>query len=357
MKNTFKLLVILFLMPLAIMATEKKGKYTKNKIINKEYSVNSNANLKVANKYGNIDIVTWNENKIVIKVTITTSGNNEEKVQKKLDQINVEFDANASNVSAKTIINKSSSWKMWGNNNNISMEINYLIKMPTTNNVNLNNDYGAINLDKLQGTATINCDYGSINIGELQNSDNTINIDYTNNSFIDFMKDGIINADYSTLSVNRSGRTKLNADYSHISFGKVSNLDFNCDYGSLKMEDVGNATGVSDYMHNSIGKLRGTGDFNIEYGSLKIKEIKKQFKSLKVVSSYTNLKFGIEETAAFNLSAHLNYSGLKYNEDKFTFTNKTTNSFSKKYEGYYNSSETDKMISIKSNYGGVTFYE
>jgi len=356
MKNTFKLLVLLFLIPLFISATEKRGKYTKTKVINKEFNVNNNATLKVENKYGNLEIVTWNENKIVIKVSVTTTGNVEEKVQKKLDQINVEFNNSPSNVSAKTIIERSSSsWRIWGKNNNVSMEINYLIKMPITNNVNLNNDYGAINLDKLEGTSKINCDYGSINIGELHNSTNYINIDYTNNSYIDFMKDGEINADYSTLNVDRSGSTKLNADYSHISFGKVSNLDFNCDYGSLKIEDSGNITGVSDYMHIATGKLRGSGDFNIEYGSLKIKEIENQFKSLKVVSSYTHLKFGIAPTTSFNISAYLSYSGLKYGNAKFIFSKQKTNFSQKEYEGFYNTHNSGNTISIKSDYGSVTF--
>ncbi|MCF6181122.1 hypothetical protein [Lutibacter sp.] len=355
MKNMFKLLFILFLLPLTIAANGKEGKYTKNKIINKEFKVDKNATLKVDNKYGNIEVVTWNENKIVIKVTITTSGNDEEKVQKKLDQINVEFSNSDSKVSAKTIIDRNSSWKLWRNNNNVNMQINYLIKMPVTNNVVLTNNYGSINLDKLEGVSTINCDYGSINIGELRNSDNTINIDYTNNSFIDFMKDGKINADYSTLSVNRSGRTTLNADYSHITFGQVIDLKYNCDYGSLKIGDSGNITGVCDYMHTTIGKLRGRGDFNIEYGSLKIKEIQNQFKSLKVVSSYTHLKFGIAPNTSFNISAHLSYSGLKYNNDKFNFTKQENNFSQKKYEGYYNEDNSGKIITIKSSYGSVTF--
>ncbi|WP_457611352.1 hypothetical protein [Lutibacter sp.] len=357
MKNTLKLLIILFIIPLTISATEKRGKYTKNKVINKEFNVNNNATLKVTNKYGNIEVVTWNENKIVIEVSITTTGNVEEKVQKRLDQINVEFRNNASNVSAKTIIERStSSWKIWGNNNNVSMEINYLIKMPITNNVNLTNDYGAINLDKLEGTSTINCDYGSINIGELRNSENSINIDYTNNSFIDFMKDGKINADYSTLSVNRSGRTILNADYSHISFEMLVSLDYNCDYGSLKIEDIGNIEGDSDYMHLTIGKLNGSGNFNIEYGSLNIKKISSEFKSLKVISSYSHLKFGIRNTNSFNFNATLSYTGFKYDKNLFNFTKQVKDSAKKEYEGYYNNANSGKTIFIKSNYGSVAFY-
>ena len=51
------------------------------------------------------------------------------------------------------------------------MKINYTIKMPVNNSLNLNNDYGAINLNKLDGKATINCDYGKLIIGELNSND------------------------------------------------------------------------------------------------------------------------------------------------------------------------------------------
>src|SRR4030065_580807 len=178
MKNSAKLLLLCLLIPLAIFASEKKGKYTKNKTISKEFKVSKDATLNVSNKYGNIDIVTWNENKIVVIVKITTNGDDEDKVKKRLEEITVEFDANSSNVSAKTMIDKAAAtWNFWGNKNNVTMEINYLIKMPITNNVNLSNDYGGINLNKLEGKATINCDYGKLNIGELLNKSNRINID------------------------------------------------------------------------------------------------------------------------------------------------------------------------------------
>lgn len=166
MTRMYKILLLVFLMPLAITATEKEGKYTKNKVLNKEFTVNADATLNLTNKYGSINIVTWEENKIVIKVSITTNGNDEDKVKTRLEQIDVEFSGNSNNVSAKTLIEKSSrSWSIWGKSNNVSMEINYLVKMPITNNLDVNMDYGSITIDKLEGTSKIDCDYGSLHIG------------------------------------------------------------------------------------------------------------------------------------------------------------------------------------------------
>ena len=355
MKNMYKIVLILFLIPLTMSATGGEGKYTENKVITKEFNVNNNATLAISNKYGNIDVVSWSENKITIRVSITTNGDDEDKVKNRLEQIGVEFESSSNNVSAKTIIEKtSSSWNLWGKKNNVSMQINYTIKMPITNNVNLSNDYGEISLDKLEGAAKINCDYGRLNIGELLNSDNKINIDYTNKSTIDFMKDGEINADYSTLYVEKSGRTKLNADYSHISFKMVATLDYSCDYGDLKIEDCGNLIGNSDYMHTTVQKLRGTGDFKSDYGSIKINELGDNFKSIDVSYSYTHIKFGIKPSTSFNINASLSYGNLKYGNG-FTFTKEIKKNSSKQYEGYYGTSNSGSNISIKTSYGNVTF--
>lgn len=355
MKNMYKVLAILCLLPFAVFANKNDGKYTKNKVLKKEYSVTKDANLQVTNKYGNIDIVTWNENTISIVVSITTSGDNEDKVKEKLDAITVEFSGNSTEVKAKTFIEKTSnSWSFWGKNNSVNMEINYLIKMPASNHVALNNNYGNISIDNLNGTSKINCAYGKLNIGELRNTNNSISIDYSNNSRIQYMKDGNINADYSTLHIEKTGRVKLNADYSHMSFGMLVDLDFNCDYGDLKIENAGNVHGNSDYMHTTIGKLNGSAFFDVDYGSIKIKDLMKHFKTVQIQSSYTHINLGIHPENAFTINTSLNYGNLK-GISKFHFNKEIIKNSSKYYEGYYNQPASNSTISIKSSYGSITF--
>ena len=351
----YKLLLVLFLVPLCIYAGDKKGKITKTKTINKEFAVNMDATMSVVNKYGNIDIVTWAENRIVMDIIITTNGDDKEKVEERLEDIDVVFDANSSNVSAKTIIKKiAKSWSLWGNKNSVNLEINYKIKLPVTNNVDLSMDYGGISLDKLEGRSKINCDYGRLNIGELRNTDNDINIDYTGNSNIEFMKDGSINADYSTVHIEKTGVVQLNADYSEISFGSLIDLEYNCDYGSLKIKDGGNLKGTSDYMNASIEKLSGASEINLSYGALKINGLDQDFKSLKIESNYTHNTIGVNSSNSFNVQADLNYCEFKY-VDGFTFSKEITNSSKKEYEGYFNNANSSKNITIISKYGSAIF--
>ena len=144
------LLFLLIAVPAMVSANDNcsKGKYTKEKKIKKEYSVNADARLKIDNSYGNVNVVSWSQNTVVIEVFIKTNGNDEDKVQDKLDEIDVNFSGNSSFVSAETTFNRSkgrSWWNSW-KNNNVNMEINYEIKVPVTNDVDLSNDLSLIHI-------------------------------------------------------------------------------------------------------------------------------------------------------------------------------------------------------------------
>jgi len=288
MKNMKKILLICLLIPIIGIANPhpKKGKYEKSKTINKEFKVNADALLKINNKYGNVDVVSWNQNRIVIEVKITVSGNNESKVISRLEQINVNFEGSSSQVSAKTVIQKtSSSW--FGSNNNLNYQIDYKVKVPVTNDVNLVNDYGTISLNELKGRADINCDYGKILIGSLFHEDNDINIDYTSNSVIGFINSGNINADYSKLRIEKAKKIDLNANYTTTVFENIENLNFNCDYGKIEVQNGNRITGNGDYLTMRFGTIYKKIEIDADYGGLRINKLMKGFDSVKINSDYT----------------------------------------------------------------------
>jgi len=357
--NIFKFLVILALVPiLGFTSDNPKGKYEKSTTIKKEFKVSPNALLKIRNKYGNVDIASWSKNVISIEVVITVNGSNEESVERKLKDIYVEFDATSNEVSAKTIIERSSrNWSWWGRNKRLNYKINYTVKMPITNNLNLTNDYGAITLDKLKGQSTINCDYGRFDIGELQNEKNKINADYVSSSNISFVNNATINTNYSKISIDKSNNINLSADYTTMQFGKVDNLKYSCDYGSLKADNVVSIVGNGDYISIKIGTLSDMLDIKADYGSLKVDKVLKSFKSISVNTDYTSgMRFGFEKNSAFDFIVKLEYAGFKYNDMALDFHKKIVKSTSKYYEGFYGKQNSGSTVNINVEYGSVSFY-
>lgn len=360
MKLLYNLFLIVCLLPAVVTAnTTPKGKYTKEKVIKKEFTVNANAGLHVDNSYGNIHITTWNENRTVIEVLIKTNGDDEAKVQKKLDGITVNFSANGSLVQANTLFEKeSNSWSFWGSNNSrntASMEVHYTIKLPLTNSVNLSNDYGAIHIDKLKGNAKINCDYGQLIIGELLADDNYLSFDYTDKSTIGYIKSGKINADYSGFTVEKAEQLDINADYSRSEIKNAGTVNYNCDYGKVTIENANNIMGRGDYVTTRIGAVKKEVNINSSYGSIEIEQLKNSVKNVTINADYTGIKIGLDPTFQFDFIVNFSYASFN-GENLVTVTNSSKDSSNKRYSGYRGASNSGNYIHITSSYGGVSFF-
>jgi len=357
MKTMRKLLLFLFIIPLIGYANSNpvKGKYEKSKTIKKEFNVNADALLKINNKYGNLDVISWNENRVVIEVKITVNGNSEDKVMSRLDKIDVEFQDSRSEVYAKTVIEKTSS-NWFGSNNNMNYQIDYKVKMPITNDANLTNDYGTISLNELKGKAKINCDYGKILIGSLYHENNDINMDYTSNSVIEFMNSGTIDADYSKLTVEKAKSIDLNADYTTTIIENMEDLVFSCDYGNVEVGKGNVIEGNGDYLTMKFGTIYKKLKVTSDYGGIRINKLMKGFDSVYINSDYTGVKIGLDPDASFKFTAKLSYGGFDYDGDNVNYNKKVVKSSSKYYEGYVNDENSNSTMEISAEYGSVKLY-
>ncbi|WP_289040814.1 hypothetical protein [uncultured Zobellia sp.] len=360
-KLQYKSIALFFLMvPMLLMANtrEPKGKHSKEKIIKKEFYVNADALLKVNNSYGNVNIISWNENRILIEVHIKTNSNNEEKAQEKLDGISVDFEASKSIVSARTNIdNNNSRWRWnWGKSNNVNMQINYTIKLPVKNNVDLDNDYGSISIDRVDGHAKINCDYGRLDIGELRGRNNQLNFDYTTKSTISFINSGKISADYSGFHIEKAGDLIISADYTNGSVAQMKNLQYNSDYGKIEIAEVNNIQGTGDYINVQLGTVHGNVDIVADYGSLKIANMAQDAGNMQLRTDYTGVKIGYDPNYHFNFEIKTSYSGVS-GKDDFEINISEEKNTSRFYKGYYGSNNSGNSVSISSDYGGVSFYK
>lgn len=356
LKIQFRLGLLLLLMPTLLIANNDIIlKTTKEKNIKKSFNTSSNGTVKINNSYGNLDIVTWNENRIEFDITIKVTGGNSDKVNDKLEDIDVAFSNESNVVSAVTKFSKNKkSWWSWGNNNNLKIEVNYRVKMPITNSVDLNNDYGSINLDRLEGLAKINCDYGKITTKELMAENNYIKFDYSNNCYFEYINSGKINADYSGFTVAKTKNLDINADYTKSIIEISENVRYNCDYGSLKVENINNLDGNGDYLSLRLGNVYKSASIKANFGSIKIDRIASKANNLDINSDYTGITIGHDVNFNFDFDIDLDYASLR-ESDGFNFTVKDINHTGKKFRGYYNSKGSGNYVRIKSEYGSVSF--
>ncbi|AXG74827.1 hypothetical protein DVK85_11535 [Flavobacterium arcticum] len=340
---TLKVVLLLLIAPIAMIAGEHKGKYKKEKKISKTYSVNADAALFVNNKYGNIYVTTWNENKTAIDVVITVSGNRESNVDKRLNSIEVDLEATISAVKAETKIGRYSG--------SISMEINYTIKIPKNGSINLTNIYGGITLGKIYGKTMIKCQYGILDIEELNSTNNSINIQYCDNSKIGYVKEGSIKTQYSDIGIERGENIELKGEYSDIKIDNVTNLNYSSGYGNVMIGRSVNVIGKSKYSDFSIKKLEKLIDISVAYGDVVI-NIDKTVKNISIDASYSDAIIKYTPNYSFNFELLLEYGDVNGDKGGFKYTSKSDKNFKSHYIGQYGS-DGGNNIYIKSIYGDI----
>ncbi len=353
MKYLFKITVIALWIPMiALGATERQEK---SKSFKKSYTVNSDAKVSISNKYGTVNVTSWNQNRVEIDVKITVKGNDLDAVEKRLNTIDVAFEGSASYVKAETLFNNAKrGWNLWGNKRNMNYQIDYVVKLPVSNSVSLSNDYGSIYLNAIDGNASINCDYGKIIIGSLNGAENSINLDYSNASTITSVNDVNINSDYSTLTISKAANVSLNADYSNITLEDAKAVNYNTDYGKIIIKKGVAIIGNSDYTHLTFGTIKDAISLKADYGSIKITDLQRGFSSVTIDSDYAGINIQTSSND-FDFKLDLQYSNFKQERSDAVQMRKSEKKSSKKYfEGSYGRGNSNSIVQIKSSYGNVS---
>ncbi len=345
-------LLILFLCSLGgyAHAWPKKEKVTRE--VHKTFYAKADGFVYIQNKYGDVRVTSWDEDQVVFDIEITVEGTSKSKIEAKLEEIDIEFDASPDRIRAITHIE--TSWKntFFFASNYIDFEINYTVKLPKNSKVHLINDYGTISLNELYGQAEIDCDYGKLIVGALYADGNSIKLDYTRNSTIDYIKSGVIDADYSDFEVGESENIRLQADYTDAQFGHVAALEFDNDYGKITVDSAQKIIGTGDYVTCRFGTIESQLDLDADYGSLKILHLKAGFKSVRFNTDYTAIQLGIDSQAAFSFEVDMDYGGFSAEQPLIFEKEITKNSVYRYYQGYHLAKGAGH-VQIEADYGSI----
>jgi len=347
MKKHYNILILFILIPFLGFSNDDTF-ISKEKNIKKTFIVNSNAGIDIENKYGNITVSTWDENKIDLDITIKVSGGNENWVNERLSSIDVDINALKSMVTAITNIGNSS-LKSRGSSN--SFEINYVIKIPKNGTVKLNNKYGNITTLNLESTTDIACKYGKIILGKLNGDSNRIEIGYSQNSSIDYIKNGNIEARYSGIKINESGNLNVDANYTDVSLLEGQNIKCKGNYGSFKFQKINSLVGSSNYVTISIAEVLNNLNIDATYSKINVESMSEKSKNVNINTGYTNIALGYDANYSFDFDINTRYGSIK-NDSSLEVLVSEIKTNTKRISGYNKKKGQNKVI-INSSYGNI----
>jgi hypothetical protein len=337
-------ILFLFLLPISLFAGGETGKFEKEKKINKSFTVSAHAITDIDNKYGDIDIRTWNEDRVAIDVVIRVSGNNESDVVKRLNTINVEFNAAQSKVSAKTVFGRFSG-------KTSKMQVNYVVYIPQMGGLNIDNQYGNITMGKINGPAEIDLDYGNLHIDELNHITNEVELSYSKASKIGYIKSGELSPQYSTVTIGKAGILKIESQYSTLNIDDIEQAGFDIDYGKFNVKNADKLSGTADYVQTSIGTIHNILNITANYGNIRIGDFGKTAKNVAINSNYTSITIPGGSGVDYDFEYQLEYSKLN-GGNGYHFTQKEIKGNTGSFKGYNNKPGGTRLY-IDTEYGNI----
>lgn len=337
--------------------------------IKREFEITPEGTTSIINKYGKIEVKTWNNNRVRIEVKIVVNTANEEIARSVFERISVAFADSPTRVEAITNIEpEKKSWWNWGSSK-ADYGINYEVFMPPGNRLEMDAKYCDVSVAELRGDASLIIKYGSFEVaglggnavidlaygkGKLLNAnDVSATVNYSNLR-IGNCRDIALSSKYSVLELDNAGeiRCESKSDTYRIGAAKViRNLGR---YDNLHVKSVGELyvnSKNTDCRFDKVGKVL---DANISYGNIFVGELSKSFSSVNLLGDYTDISLGLPKGTPYQLDASANYAGIGYPR-MMTVTYEKEETTSHEVKGFVG---TDgNLIKARLRYGALKIRE
>jgi hypothetical protein len=322
------------------------------KKISEKYNVSSSDKLNISNKYGKVDIYTWDKSEITVEITMKAWASSSSRAKDELDRITIKYGQSGNFITFET--------QIAGNNvninNNRGFEINYVVNMPRKNALKVYNKYGATFLDNFSGELDLSTRYGQLRTKRLTGVSKNIEVAYGGIDSEEIEK-GKIKISYSNnCKIRTGGNIELDKAYGNITFDKIGSLQVDIRYGELRIEETAEVVrGKLGYSSIKIKQLtkslvmeaRYGGDFNIE-------KVMKGFEKIELDGSYTSFDLAFEAGNTFDFEVNVAYNDFRNGISEAQISKQIEANNSKEYVGYVGKKGGAKVI-VSTRYGGVRF--
>ena len=367
-------LMLALLCSFLVLDVQAKDKKDFVKVINETFEISSDGKVDLNNRYGKVNVKTWDKNQVEIDVTITVDAKNEETAQEVFDRIKIDIQNSSNSVSVLTEIESSSNgswwsgWSIFGGSSGSSgdYQIDYNIFMPKSNDLALANKYGDSYVAELNGDATINVKYGNLKMDGVKEDldlilgygnatiayagDTEIDIKYSNLT-LKACEDTEIISKYSKLYISETKDLRCETKYDTYDIGKVSELRNEGKYDHFEIEEIREIITSTKYTDFKIEELLHSANMDMSYGGARFDEVNVNFSEINVNGNYTDFKINLEDNASYNVDVQTNYSGVKYPLG-MNVVYETEEGSSHNVEGNVGG-KSGGLIKARLNYGGI----
>jgi len=342
------------------------GKTDYKKDISKTWTVDSNTKALFKNKYGKIDIKTWDKNVVDIKVTITVKTKSKSDADNVFERINVEFSERGNVIQAITKIDSKKGFFSFFSWNSDDYSIDWIVYLPKSIELKLSNKYGNTLMPEMDGDLEIDIKYGDLNLEKtnnckLQMGYGDADIESCNNCLLNIKYSEIeikeagdlkIDTKYSKLFIDNAVKMKVKSKYDEFKIGSINHMEIKTGYSKVEIASIENLDMNSSYTEFEADLISNSAFITSKYGEVEINSLQDRFDKFDIDTKYSDVKIKIK--------SNINYKGdfySKYGEisvpSNFDVTHNIDDSGIEQIKGFAGDESNSSIIKIKTEYSDI----
>jgi hypothetical protein len=260
----------------------------------------------IGNKYGKVQVITWDIDSVKFVIDLRIRSKDGSKLEKLKQTIDFEFTTGQSYLVARTklgdtgtdvfkdIVDIAGSYLSANN----SVMINYTVMIPDYAQLKIDNKFGDVFIDDLNGNLNLVLSYGDLTCNRL-NAKSEIRIT-SGNAEVNAIRDGIVFISYGNLHIRECERLTADTRSSNITIDRSASLKVNSRRDKLFLNDIGSLSGTGYFSQLNGGILREEVNFTGRYGNITLDKIKESFTQVNITAEYADVSIGFEKPPLFN---------------------------------------------------------
>lgn len=315
--------------------------------INKTYPVQSKTMLEVSNQFGEIEITTWDKKELKVDIEIIVMGRNDRRAQELLDKIEVDIEESGSAIAFQTD---------FGNNMNTrsdeSFEVNYFIKLPAENEIEIENKFGDTFIGSRSGTTRLDISYGNVKTADLSGP---LELELSfGKGYLGKTTESEIEVEYAELEMGDAAITIMEQQFSDVSITSVDQLELESKYGNVKIESANVVTCDVQFSGFTIDRLSDRIYMEANYVSnFKIGELSSDFSSVEFYGKFSGAEINLQKGLSADLEASFSFADLDVARSDVEFYYQAKEDHRSEYKGKINGGDPDRKIIVESSYGNL----
>nr|WP_299346361.1 hypothetical protein [Allomuricauda sp.] len=250
-----------------------------SKTVEESFALNSNGELQLENKYGNITLTGWEQDRVSVKIEIKVNHRKRDNAKDLLRRINPEIKSSNGYVSiVSKISNKNTGWfaDFFNRTNPIDsdrshVQIDYEVFLPKKAKLKVTNRFGDVLIEGWSGSLNTLIEHGDLWIGEDLNKADII---------LKFGKVRARNLNYASLNLKNgeldmedSRSLRLNSSGTEMKMGMVNSLELYSNKDDIAIAEAGTIYGDLKFSTVNLDGLAQDADLTMKIADFRVRQI------------------------------------------------------------------------------------